>query len=143
MSCEDQQSIGPLWTHWGCKAWNLFLEPHQIVAWPYTTWEMLLLALHTQLGVPADPGAVAREGHRSRREAERCLPVSELESIAVVVSHGNNKIIVAKLGGAKEVFSIYDRPSTSRWMAVLRAHYPSLYREIGVPKTALGRVAKW
>ena len=101
------------------------------------------MGLHMQIGVPADPGAVARERDRERGRAECCFPVSELESITFVVSHGNNKIVLAKLGGSKETFNIYQRSSTKEWMAVLRTSYPSLYLEIGVPKTVLGRVAKW
>ena len=139
----EKQSIGPLWSNWGWKTWNLFLEPDQVVASPYSTWEALLLALHMQIGVPADPGAAAREGGRDLRSHQRFFPVSELESIAVVVSHGHNRIVLAKLGGEKQVFNIYHRPSTEEWMVTLSTMYPSLYQEIGVPKTALGRVLKW
>ena len=138
----QHQSIGPLWSNCGLKSWNLFLEPHQVVASPYTTGESCLLLLHMSIGFPADPGATVRNSGRDRRSTECCFPVSELESIAVVVSHGHNKVVLTRLGGETLELNVYHRASTKEWMAVLGTMYPSLYRDVGVPTTALGRFLK-
>ena len=137
------QAIGPLWSKWGCKSWNLILEPQQVTAWPYTAWETVRLACHMQLGVPGDPGARMRDGVVERRNGERVFPVSELESITVEVRHSQNCIALAQLGGACERFFIVDRHRTENWMTILSDTYPNLYAETGVPTTLLGRVLKW
>lgn len=140
---SEWQAIGPLWSNWGWKTWNLILEPHQLTAWPYTTWETVRLAFSMQLGISADPGAQVRDGIVDRRDGERLFPVSELQSITVEVRHGSNRVTLTRLGGARDSFFILHRHLTREWMSILNDSYPSLYAETGVPKTTAGRVLKW
>jgi len=143
---QFESAIGPLWSNWGFKVWNLLLAKNEIIGQRYSTWETWKLAIHLQLGVPSDPGRVWRENPRSapfnNGRGFRHYVVSEVEAITVTVGHGNNHVTITRSNGQSDRYDIQQRPLTQHFMRVLQAMYPSLYRESGVPKTVMGRLLK-
>lgn len=143
---QFESAIGPLWSNWGFKTWNLLLARDEIIALRYSTWETWKLGFHLQLGVPPDPGRVWRENPGSAPLHDgrgfRHYVVSEVHSITVTVSHGNNHVAIARGNGQSDRYDIQQRPLTQHFMQVLQAMYPGLYRESGVPKTLAGRLLK-
>ena len=145
---QFERAIGPLWTNWGIRAWTLLLAKDEFIAHRYTTWETWKLALGMQLGgLVADPGGGWRDEPASAPlhggRGFRHYVVSEIRSITVTVSHGNNYVSILHSGGRVDRYDIQDRTLTRHFMTVLQSMYPLLYRESGIPSTLVGRILKY
>jgi hypothetical protein len=143
---QFESAIGPLWSNWGLRTWNLLLARDEIIAQRYSTWETWKLAIRLHVGVPADPGGTWRENPGSAPLHDgrgfRHYVVSELRSIIVTVSPGGNHVSLSTANGQYDRYEIQQRPLTEHFKQVLQAMYPSLYRESGVPTTLVGRLLK-
>ena len=139
-----EKAIGPLWSNWGLRAWNLLLARDEIIAQRYSTLEAWKLALRQHLRVPGGPGEAWRENPGSAPLHDgrgfRHYVVSELRSITVTVSPGGNDVSIASANGRTDRYDIQQRPLTEHFRQVLQAMYPSLYQESGVPTTVVGRL---
>jgi hypothetical protein len=141
-----EKAIGPFFTGHGLHAWNLFLATDAIVALRYSFSKGLRLGMHLYCGFPPDPGERVRQHPESLVLASdlpiRYYPLTELQTITGVVSHGMNHIRLAKVSGGSDRYDIPKRPATTGILVTLRAMYPIHYREEGVPTTLVERVLK-
>src|SRR5687768_6625781 len=80
---QFESAIGPVWSNWGFRVWNLLLSRTEIIAHRYSTGEALRLGFQLQLGVPSDPGETWRANPNSAPLHEgrgfRHYVVTELE----------------------------------------------------------------
>lgn len=140
-------AIGPLLTNSGLHAWSLFLSRDLIVALKYGFADGLKLGLHLYAGFPADPGEPLRRHPASLTLASylpmRHYPLTELQAITVVVSHGMNHVRLDKSSCEFDRYDIPKRGATGQMLATLRHMYPQLCRDSGIPTTGLGRVMKF
>src|SRR6267142_5840046 len=141
---QFERAIGPLWSNWGLRTWNLLLAREEIIAQRYSRWESWKLAIRQHFGTPGDPGGMWRENPGSAPLHDgrgfRHYVVSELRSITLTVSPGGNNVSLTSTNGRSDRYDIQQRPLTEHFRQVLQAMYPSLYRESGVPTTAVGRL---
>ena len=144
-------AIGPVWSDWGGKNWSLFLAPDRIIAYPYTFGESFRLGLRFSLKVwPADPGRAVRELVRQdigeeglpRGRSFRRYPVHLVRSITLRSNSTANTIIVRKVSGEEDEYSIALRNETDLYRGLLADLYPSLYVEKDFPATAFGRLLR-
>src|SRR5258705_76485 len=136
---QFENAIGPLWSNWGLRAWNLLLARDEIIAQRYSTLEVWKLATRQHLGAPGDPGGTWRDNPGSAPLHDgrgfRHYVVSELRSITVTVSPGGNSVSIISAIDRSDRYDIQQRPLTELFRQVLQAMYPSLYQESGVPTT--------
>jgi len=143
---QFERAIGPVWSNWGLRAWDLLFAKDEIIARRYSTWETWKLAARQHFEVPTDPGGTGLGSPGSSplhgERGFRHYVVSGLRSITVTVSAGGNNVTIASASGRSDRYDIQHRPLTEQFRQVLQAMYPSLYAESGVPATLAGRLLK-
>jgi hypothetical protein len=134
-----KDTIGPLFSHYGLKNWDLCLARDMVIACPRSLWLTVKAALWAGLG---SPGAMQRVwGNSASATGERVLPddgdirwnryaIEELGSITMRrCAGGANEIRITRRGMTSDIYGLGDRSQTDRYRTVLGQLYPGLYRE--------------
>jgi hypothetical protein len=132
-------TIGPVFSGFGLKNWDLCLARDAVIAYPRSFWLTVKAGFWAGLG---SPGAMQRTWAQSASPSgERVLPdegdarwhrytLPEIESITVRRSVGGaNEIRIKRHGMTTDTYGLGDRSQTDRCRIVLGRLYPGLYRE--------------
>ena len=132
-------TIGPLFSHFGLKNWDLCLARDAVIACPRSLWLTVKAGVWAGLG---NPGAMQRTWANSANPTgERVLQdhgdarwlrytLQELSSITIRRCTGAaNEIRITRKSTKPHIYGLADRSQTDRCRAVLRDLYPALYRE--------------
>jgi hypothetical protein len=132
-------TIGPVFSHYGLKNWDLCLARDAVIACPRSLWLTMKAGLWAALG---SGGAMQRAwANAACPTGERVLQddgdarwhryrVQELGSVTIKrCTGGANEIRITRHGAKPYIYGLGNRGQTDRCRAVLRELYPELYRE--------------
>lgn len=132
-------TIGPVFSDFGLKNWDLGLAEDAIIAYPRSFWLTVKAGVWAGVGLPGAmqrvwADAASPSGKRVLQDEGnarwRRYTLPELESITVRrrVSSAN-EIRIARHGMTPHTYGLGDRSQTDRCRTVLGWLYPELYRE--------------